>query len=143
MQQINKVSFRLELPQHFRINSKFHISFLKPVTPGSLDEFSPLVIPPEPLDMDGEPTYIIKDILMSQHRAGNLEYLGGWEGYGPEDQSWVQAKDTLDPFLFKAFTVETLISQHLNKEDVLARFHSLGEISNCSQVCLISRDSCI
>lgn len=95
--QINPVSFHLELPYYFRINPTFHVSLLKPVTLGPLDE------PPAPLNIEGEPAYIIKDILRSRRRAGHLEYLVDWEGYGPEEQSWVQAKDIFYPLLIQDF----------------------------------------
>lgn len=60
-------------------------------------------IPPEPLEIDREPAYITRNILKSQHRAGGMEYLVDWEGYGPEEQSWVKTKDILDPLLTQNF----------------------------------------
>ncbi|KAI2646676.1 Transposon Tf2-9 polyprotein [Labeo rohita] len=99
--QITPVSYRLELPREYRISPTFHVSLLKPAGAPegeeNLDETAPQG--PPPVLIDGEEVYRVNTILDSRRRRGHLQYLVDWEGFGPEERSWVAAGDILDPAL--------------------------------------------
>ncbi|KAL0164219.1 hypothetical protein M9458_039972, partial [Cirrhinus mrigala] len=105
VKQITPVSFRLELPPEYRISPTFHVSLLKPAGPPEgeedLDETAPQG--PPPILIDGKEVYRVNTILDSRRRRGQIEYLVDWEGFGPEERSWVISRDILDPFLTTDF----------------------------------------
>uniref|UniRef100_A0A3B1KK37 Gypsy retrotransposon integrase-like protein 1 n=1 Tax=Astyanax mexicanus TaxID=7994 RepID=A0A3B1KK37_ASTMX len=103
LQRINNVTYKLLLPRNYRVSPSFHVSLLRPVIPGPLDDASPLSSPPPALDIDGSPAYKVNTIVDSRRRRGHIQYLVDWEGYGPEERSWVSTSDILDPSLITDF----------------------------------------
>ncbi len=96
LRQINEVTFHLQLPAPYRIHPVFHVSLLKPFSPSAPDPNEPAVPPPP--EVLAEPTiYWVRNIMDSRLRGGHLEYFIDWEGYGPEERSWVARDDVLDP----------------------------------------------
>ncbi|KAL0168611.1 hypothetical protein M9458_036833, partial [Cirrhinus mrigala] len=105
LEQVNPVTFKLQLPPHYKIHPTFHVSLLKPcydpllpsTEPGHEEE------PPPPMVLEEGSIYSVKEILRSRRRGGRLEYLVDWEGFGPEERSWVPRDDILDPTLTDEF----------------------------------------
>ncbi len=90
------VTFHLQLPAPYRIHPVFHVSLLKPFSPSAPDP-NERAVPPPP-EVLAEPTiYWVRNIMDSRRRGGHLEYFIDWEGYGPEERSWVARDDVLDP----------------------------------------------
>ncbi|KAK3511092.1 hypothetical protein QTP70_030283 [Hemibagrus guttatus] len=105
VRQVNPVTYRLQLPPEYKMHPVFHVSLLKPHHPSVLLSTEPGVAeePPLPLLVDDGTAYLVKEVLDSRRRGGRLEYLVDWEGYGPEERSWVPRNDILDPSLLEDF----------------------------------------
>ncbi len=103
LEQINPVTYKLQLPPQYKIHPTFHVSLLKPFSPSVSLEPGRTEEPPLPLIAEEGAIYRVKEILESRRRGGRLEYLVDWDGYGPEECSWVSRQDILDPALLEEF----------------------------------------
>ncbi|KAL6461290.1 hypothetical protein MHYP_G00312560 [Metynnis hypsauchen] len=92
---VNPVSYRLRLPPSMHVHPTFHVSRLRPFLCGTR--------PPALRLVAGSPAYTVRRLLDSRRVRGGVQYLVDWEGYGPEERSWVLASHILDPGLIKEF----------------------------------------
>ncbi|KAK3512021.1 hypothetical protein QTP70_027617 [Hemibagrus guttatus] len=103
LRQINDVTYELQLPRQYHISPTFYVSLLKPF----IDSVLPLPTEPEvppPPEINTEDTiYQVREVVNSRQRHGRLQYLVDWEGYGPEERSWVDQDDILNPSLLVEF----------------------------------------
>ena len=95
---INPVAVKLHLPPNLRrVHPVFHVSCIKPVIrPPSRPVRVPSLV-------DDTPIYRVRRILDMRRRGRGHQYLVDWEGYGPEERSWVPSRDVLDPSLIDDF----------------------------------------
>ncbi|XP_057714403.1 uncharacterized protein LOC130930451 [Corythoichthys intestinalis] len=98
---VNPNAVRLRLPAHYRVHPTFHVSHVKPVSTSPLAP--PVPPPPPPLSVDGHPAYRVERLLDVRRRGRGLQYLVDWEGYGPEERSWIPARWVLSRVLIRDF----------------------------------------
>ncbi|KAK3516306.1 hypothetical protein QTP70_009434 [Hemibagrus guttatus] len=70
------------------VPTTFHVSLLRPVYPRHDDLPTSIEWPP-PLNIDGAPAYLVNSLLNSRRHRNRVQHLVDWEGYGPEECSWV------------------------------------------------------
>ncbi|KAK6299880.1 hypothetical protein J4Q44_G00299130 [Coregonus suidteri] len=96
---VNPCAVKLQLPASLRVHSTFHVSQIKPVSVSPL--CPPSRPPPPPRIVGGGPVYTVRRLLDVRRRG--FQYLVDWEGYGPEERSWVPRSFIVDPALVREF----------------------------------------
>ncbi|KAJ8344526.1 hypothetical protein SKAU_G00318550 [Synaphobranchus kaupii] len=75
-----------------------------PVKPVSSSPLSTPTIPPPPVRVvDNAPAYTVNRVIDIRRRGRGFQYLVDWEGYGPEERSWLHKSLILDHSVIQDF----------------------------------------
>ncbi|CAI7846817.1 unnamed protein product, partial [Closterium sp. NIES-54] len=92
--QVTPVTFRLRLPDTWKLHSAFHVQLLKPYKDPNQQFKGRQLPPPPPVLVQDEPEYEVERVLTYRRRGGKtLEFLLRWKGYDPTEDSWVAEAD--------------------------------------------------
>ncbi|CAI7834188.1 unnamed protein product [Closterium sp. NIES-53] len=88
--QMTPVTFRLRLPDTWKLHNAFHVQLLKPYKDPNQQFQGRQLPPPPPVLIQDEPEYEVERVLTHRRRGGKtLEFLLRWKGYDPTEDSWV------------------------------------------------------
>ena len=88
-QKVSSHSYRLQLPQTWRIHPVFHVQLLRLAQPDPIVGRQPNPPPPEVIEGDEE--YELDQIINSRYVRDRLEYLVRWKGYHEGYDTWEPA----------------------------------------------------
>ncbi|CAI5485838.1 unnamed protein product [Closterium sp. Naga37s-1] len=92
--QVTPVTFRLRLPDAWKLHNAFHVQLLKPYKDPNQQFQGRQLPPPPPVLVQDETEYEIERVLSHRRRGGRtLEFLIRWKGYDPTEDSWVAEAD--------------------------------------------------
>ncbi|KAJ8374999.1 hypothetical protein SKAU_G00055790 [Synaphobranchus kaupii] len=98
---VNPVSVKLSLPASLKVYPVFHVSQVKPVSSSPLS--TPTIPPPPVRVVDNAPAYTVNRVIDIRRRGRGFQYLVDWEGYGPEERSWLHKSLILDHSVIQDF----------------------------------------
>ena len=78
-------AIKLKLPASFKIHDIINVLQVWPYKPPVAEQSS---VPPELIDVEGNPEYKVEEILDSRLKHGKLEYLVKWFGYTNDYNTW-------------------------------------------------------
>jgi hypothetical protein len=91
LEKVNNHSYRLDLPQNYKIHPVFHVSLLERYQPDLIPGRAPRR--PPPVEVRGEQEYFVKQIEDSRWFKGTLQYYVNWDGYQAHEKTWEAARN--------------------------------------------------
>ena len=100
---ISPVTYRLRIPEHWKIHNVFHASLLSPYIETPMH--GPNFEEPPPELIDDEPEWEVEAILDSRRfgRKKTLQFRVRWKGYSAAHDSWEPANNVHAPELVKRY----------------------------------------
>ena len=83
---LGPVTYRLKLPNTWRIHDVFHATLLKQYKEN--ETYGEIFSNPPPELLDGEEVYEVETILNHRKRGRGYQYFVKWRGYPISDASW-------------------------------------------------------
>lgn len=91
LKKVSSHSYRLELPDEWKIHNTFHVDKLRPY---SQDPKHPNHPKPPPVLINDEEEYEVDKVIDSSYRRGILYYRVTWVGYPLSEATWIRADQT-------------------------------------------------
>jgi len=82
---ISSNAIELDLPSSIRIHPVINVSRIRKYRDQVRGQ---KVMPPPPIEIQGEMEYEVEKILSKRKRYGKVEYLVRWKGYTAEEDTW-------------------------------------------------------
>jgi hypothetical protein len=87
LERVSTHAYKLKLPTNLKgIHNVFHVNLLKLHEGDDLPGHNQG--PPPPVEIEGDATYEVEQVLDSKYFRNSLRFLVRWTGYGPEEDSW-------------------------------------------------------
>jgi len=90
--RIGAVAYELDLPTHVKLHPVFHVSMLEPFHRATAFPAAHREVNPGPVDVNGEPEWIVHGIRGKRKLRGETRWLIRWKGYSPLSDTWEPAR---------------------------------------------------
>ena len=93
VQVVSPHAYKLNLPESMKIHPVFHTSLLRPAAPDDLALPGQIQPPPPPVEVNGNPEYLIESIEDSRYFGRNrtVKYFVKWQGH--TERTWEPAEN--------------------------------------------------